>query len=211
MTGQFKQDEIDLVDEVLSTARSVRRKLDFEKPVPRRVLLDCIDVAVQAPTGIAGENWRFLIVDSSAQKAAIAKIYTEILITLMEDRGMPMKPTHRALIDRLHEIPAMIFVCVDGLPLGDTVGSHVGYYGSILPAAWSLMLALRTRGLGSTWTTLLSAQQEAVKSILGMPEDAVQTVMLPVAYTLGAVLKRADRMPAESVTFANSWNQPIGE
>ncbi len=211
MPDPFSQDEIDLVDEVLSTARSVRRKLDFDKPIPRRVLLDCIDVAVQAPTGIAGENWRFLIVDSAAQKSAIAKIYTQILVNLMEERGMPMKPTHKALIDRLHEIPAMIFVCVDGQPLGETVGSHVGYYGSILPAAWSLMLALRARGLGSTWTTLLSAQQEAVKSILGMPEGAMQTVMLPVGYTKGAVLKRAARLPAQDVTFANRWNEPIGD
>ncbi len=211
MPDSFDHDQIALIDEVLSTARSVRRRLDFDKPVPRRVLLECINVAVQAPTGIAGENWRFLIVDSAAQKAAIAAIYSEILVNLMADRGMPMKPTHKALIDRLHEIPAMIFVCVDGQPLGETVGSHVGYYGSILPAAWSLMLALRARGLGATWTTLLSAEQDAVKRILGMPEDALQTVMLPVGYTKGAVLKRAERLPAEEVTFANSWNEPIGE
>lgn len=211
MPDSFDHDQIALIDEVLSTARSVRRRLDFDKPVPRRVLLECINVAVQAPTGIAGENWRFLIVDSAAQKAAIAAIYSEILVNLMADRGMPMKPTHKALIDRLHEIPAMIFVCVDGQPLGETVGSHVGYYGSILPAAWSLMLALRARGLGATWTTLLSAEQDAVKRILGMPEDALQTVMLPVGYTKGAVLKRAERLPAGEVTFANSWNEPIGE
>ena len=211
MPDSFDHDQIALIDEVLSTARSVRRRLDFDKPVPRRVLLECINVAVQAPTGIAGENWRFLIVDSAAQKAAIAAIYSEILVNLMADRGMPMKPTHKALINRLHEIPAMIFVCVDGQPLGETVGSHVGYYGSILPAAWSLMLALRARGLGATWTTLLSAEQDAVKRILGMPEDALQTVMLPVGYTKGAVLKRAERLPAEEVTFANSWNEPIGE
>jgi nitroreductase len=210
MSDPFNQDEIDLIDQVLSTARSVRRRLDFDKPIPRPVLLECINVAVQAPTGIAGENWRFLIVDSAAQKAAIAKIYSEILVNLMADRGMPMKPTHKALIDRLHEIPAMIFVCVDGQPLGETVGSHVSYYGSILPAAWSLMLALRARGLGATWTTLLSAEQDAVKRILGMPEDALQTVMLPVGYTKGAVLKRAERLAAEEVTFANSWNEPIG-
>ena len=211
MSDPFNQDEIDLIDQVLSTARSVRRRLDFDKPIPRPVLLERINVAVQAPTGIAGENWRFLIVDSAAQKAAIAKIYSEILVNLMADRGMPMKPTHKALIDRLHEIPAMIFVCVDGQPLGETVGSHVSYYGSILPAAWSLMLALRARGLGATWTTLLSAEQDAVKRILGMREDALQTVMLPVGYTKGAVLKRAERLPAGEVTFANSWNEPIGE
>ena len=204
------QEEVDLVDEILSTARSVRRKLDFDKPVPREVLFDCINVAVQAPTGIAGENWRFLIVDSAEQKAAIAQIYTDVLISLMQERGMEMKPTHRALIDRLHEIPAMIFVCVDGEPLSEAVSSQVGYYGSILPAAWSLMLALRARGLGTTWTTLLSARQEDVKAVLGMPEGTIQTVMLPIGYTKGAVLKRADRLDAREVSFVNRWGALSG-
>ena len=103
----------------------------------------------------------------------------------------------------------MIFVCVDGLPMADTVASHVGYYGSILPAAWSLMLALRARGLGTTWTTLLSARQDDVKAVLGMPEGTLQTVMLPVAFTKGAVLRRAQRMSAKEVAFQNYWAQEI--
>ena len=120
---------------------------------------------------------------------------------------MEMKPTHRALIDRLHEIPAMIFVCVDGEPLTEALSSQVGYFGSILPAAWSLMLALRARGLGTTWTTLLSARQEDVKAVLGMPEGTVQTVMLPVGYTKGAVLRRADRLDAREVSYVNRWGE----
>jgi nitroreductase len=210
MVDPLNQPQIDLVDEVLSTARSVRRKLDYERPVPRQLLLDSIAVAVQAPTGIAGENWRFLIVDAPEQKAQIAKIYSEVLVNLMAERGLPVKPTHKALIERLHEIPAMIFVCVDGLPVTDAISSQVGYYGSILPAAWSLMLALRARGLGTTWTTLLSARQEAVKAVLNMPAHAMQTVMLPVAYTKDAVLRRAERLPPEVVTYANRWNHPVG-
>ncbi len=197
--------QVDLVDEVLSTARSVRRKLDFERSVERDVLFDCINVAVQAPTGIAGESWRFVVVDEPDQKLAIAQQYREVLITLLQERGIPMKPTHRALIDRLHEIPAMIFVCVDGEPMNDNIASHVAYYGSILPAAWSLMIALRARGIGSTWTTLLSSRQAEVGQVLGMPPGTVQTVMLPVGYTKGAVLKRAERQPAEQVTYWNSW------
>jgi nitroreductase len=197
--------DLDLVDEVLSTARSVRRKLDFDRPLERSVLYDCINVAVQAPTGITGESWRFVVVDQAAQKAAIAKLYREVLIALFEDRNMPMKPTHQALIDRLHDIPAMIFVCVEGEPMNDNISSHVAYYGSILPAAWSLMLALRARGIGSTWTSLLSSRQAEVAEILNMPGGTVQTVMLPVGYTKGAVLKRAERRPAQEVTYWNSW------
>jgi nitroreductase len=199
------QDHVDVIDEVLSTARSVRRKLDFTRPLERDVLFDCIDVAVQAPTGITGESWRFVIVDQDDQKHAIAELYREVLVTLLRERDMPVKPTHQALMDRLHEIPAMIFVCAQGQPMEDSVASHVAYYGSILPAAWSLMLALRARDIGSTWTTLLSARQNEVAQVLGMPADTVQTVMLPVGYTKGAVMKRAQRRPAHEVTYWNRW------
>ena len=197
--------DLDIFDEILSTARSVRRKLDFERPLPRQLLFDCIDVAVQAPTGISGESWRFLIVDEPAAKQAIAELYREVLLTLLEERGMPLKATHKALIDRLHDIPAMIFVCVNDEPLDEQVSSQVAYYGSILPAAWSLMLALRARGVGSTWTTLLSSRQQEVAQVLGMPNGSRHTVMLPVGYTKGAVLRRAERLPAQEVTFWNSW------
>ena len=194
-------------DEILSTARSVRRKLDFERPVEREVLFDCIDVAVQAPTGLGGENWRFVVVDEADTKAAIANIYKAVLLEIMAARNLPMKPTHQALIDRLHEIPAMVFVCVDGEPMDDGVSSQIGFYGSILPAAWSLMLALRARGIGTTWTSLLSSRQEEVRQILGMPQGTVQTVMLPVGYTKGATLRRAERLPAQQVTYFTRWGE----
>ena len=199
--------DLNQFDEILSTARSVRRKLDFARPIERQVLFDCIDVAVQAPTGLGGENWRFVVVDDADTKAAIAQIYKAVLLEIMAARDLPMKPTHQALIDRLHEIPAMVFVCVDGEPMDEGVSSQVGFYGSILPAAWSLMLALRARGIGTTWTSLLSSRQEEVRQILGMPAGTVQTVMLPVGYTKGATLRRAERLPAPQVTYFNRWGE----
>lgn len=202
---------IEFVDEVLSTTRSVRRKLDFDRPLERQVLLDCIDVAVQAPTGLGGEGWRFVVVDASQTKAQVAQIYRQVLLDLLAQRGLPLKPTHKALIDRLHEIPAMIFVCVNGRPQADTVAGQVAYYGSILPAAWSLMVALRARGIGATWTSLLAGRQEQIAKILRMPDSAVQTVMLPVGYTKGAVLKKAARAPATEVTFWNTWGPDNSE
>ena len=204
MTAEF---DLGHFDELLSTARSVRRKLDFERPIERSVLFDCIDVAVQAPTGIAGESWRFVVVDDATQKAAIALLYKDVLLELLSARDMPLKATHKALIDRLHEIPAMIFVCVDGEPSNDGVGSDVAYYGSILPAAWSLMLTLRARGIGATWTSLLSSRQQEVADVLAMPAGTIQTVMLPVGYTKGATLRRAARQPASSVTYFNRWGE----
>ena len=196
--------DVAMVDRVLRTARSVRRNLDFERPVEPEVLLDCINVANQAPTGIAGESWRFLVVTESRPKAAIAAIYQRILVALLDERGIPMKPTHRALTDRLHEIPAMVFVCCEGRP-GPELSANIAYFGSLLPAAWSLMLALRARGLGTTWTSLLSADQAGVAEVLGIPEDVTQAVMLPVAYTRGARLKPASRLDAREVTFWERW------
>ncbi|MEQ8485148.1 MAG: nitroreductase family protein [Pseudomonadales bacterium] len=202
--------DLDSVDTVLATARSVRRKLDFERPVERQVILDCIDIATQAPTGLGGESWRFLVVTDGARKQALADLYGAVLDDLARSRGLEVKPTQRALVERLHEIPAMILVCTTAAVPGEGVAGQVAYYGSILPAAWSLMLALRARGLGATWTSLLSSRQQEVARILDMPAAAVNTVMLPVAYTKGATLKRADRRPAPEVTFWDAWGRQEG-
>lgn len=194
------------VDEVLGTARSVRRKLDFERPIPQSVLYDCIDLATQAPTGLGGESWRFVVVDAPEQKLAIANIYRAVLEDIQRERGITLKPTQHALADRLHEMPAMVFVCAEGKP-GTDLSGQVAFYGSILPAAWSLMLAFRARGIGCTWTSLLSSRQEAVAEALGIPETVTQTVMLPIGYCKGAKLRRAARLPAAEVTYWNSWGE----
>jgi nitroreductase len=162
---------------------------------------------VQAPTGAAGESWRFIVVTEPDLKSRLALLYGEVLRGWAEQRGVPLKPTHRALVERLHEIPAMIFVCAEGEPADASSASQVAYYGSVLPAAWSLMLALRARDIGSTWTTLLCRRQEEVARILGIPGNVTLTVMLPAGYLRGAVLKRADRRPATEVTFWNGWGR----
>ncbi|MCZ6616928.1 MAG: nitroreductase family protein [Gammaproteobacteria bacterium] len=193
------------VDVVLSTTRSVRRKLDFDRAVPPEVIHDCVNLATQAPTGLGGENWRFMVVADPEKKRSLAALYKTVLTDLAKQRGIEVKATQQALVDRLHEIPAMIFVCTTADRPGTEVAGQVAYYGSILPAAWSLMLALRARNLGATWTTLLSARQEEVAAVLGMPPGVVQTVMLPVAYTKDARLKKADRLDAAQVTYWDSW------
>lgn len=199
--------DLQSVDTVLATARSVRRKLDFDRPVPREVILECIDLATQAPTGLGQENWRFLVVTDATRKQALAAVYVQVLDELAAARGIAVKPTQRALVERLHEIPAMILVCTVAEGPGAEIPRQVAYYGSVLPAAWSLMLALRARGLGATWTTLLSSRQREVADILGIPPPAVNTVMLPVGYTKDAVLRRADRLAASEVTFWETWGR----
>ena len=197
--------DLDSVDTVLATARSVRRKLDFERPVPRQVILDCINIATQAPTGLGGESWRFLVVTEAQRKQALATLYGLVLEELATARGVEIKPTQRALVERLHEIPAMILVCTTADGPSEEIAGQVAYYGSVLPAAWSLMLALRARQLGSTWTTLLSSRQQEVAEILAIPTSVVNTVMFPVAYTKGATLRRAERLEAREVTFWDDW------
>ena len=194
----------DRVMHVLSAARSVRRKLDFDRPLSREDLEACINVAVQAPTGIIAENWRFLVITEPEVKKQIADIYCEVLLQIGETRGVTLKPAHNALMDRLHEIPCMVMVCAIGEP-ADDVSGQIGFYGSILPAAWSLMLAMRARGIGTTWTSLLTSRSDEIARILGIPDGVTQTVMLPAAYTLGAKLRPAQRKPAREVTYWNAW------
>ena len=203
----YSDEPLDLssIDTVLGTARSVRRNLDFNRPVEPEVLFECIDLCTQAPTGLAGEHWRFVVVTDPDLKRRLAELYGAVIAELVQERGIEMKPTQRALVDRLPDIPAMIFVCAIGAPPGPELSTQVAFFGSILPAAWSLMLALRARNLGTTWTSLLSARQDEVATLLGMPNDVVQTVMLPVAYTKGAKLRRADRLGALQVTYWNTW------
>lgn len=197
--------DIESVDHVLSTARSVRRKLDFSRPVEPEVLFECINVCTQAPTGIGGESWRFMVVTDSDKKLRLANVYRTVITDLQQARRLEIKPTQQALMDRLHEIPAMIFVCSIGVPPGPEIPAQVGFYGSVLPSAWSLMLSLRARNLGSTWTSLLASRQAEVGAILEVPEGVVQTVMLPVGYMKGAKLRKADRMDARKVTYWNQW------
>ena len=199
------------VDRVLATARSVRRRLDFERPVAREAILDCINIATQAPTGLGGESWRFVVVTDPAVKGRLAALYRQALQELVAARGLEIKPTQQALVARLHEIPAMILICNLGLPPDAGVAGQLGYFGAILPAAWSLMLALRARGIGATWTSLLAARQAEVAAVVDLPKDALLTVMLPIAYTKGANLRPAKRLDAREVTYWDRWGQPPPE
>lgn len=78
-------------------------------------------------------------------------------------------------------------------------------YGSILPAAWSLMLALRARGLGAAWTTLHLRYEREVATLLSIPPTITQAALLPVAYYTGDDFKPATRIPARQVTYWETW------
>lgn len=199
--------ELEAFDRVLETTRSVRRKLDFDRPIEPEVIERCIAIATQSPTGINAENWRFLVVTSPEKKSQLADLYRSAYVKLSEARGVPLKSTQQALADRLQEMPALILVCAEGRPPPGSAAMSVGFYGSVLPAAWSLMLALRARGLGSTWTSLLVLHEQEVAEILGIPDGVSQTVLLPVGYMKDAVLRPAKRKSPAEVTYWESWGE----
>ena len=158
------------VDLVLRTTRSVRRKLDYSRPVAPELIEECIEIATQAPTGRNAQAWRFLVVTEPEAKQWLGELYRRAFdhyaaLREADPDAEPIKATHRLLADRLHEMPALILVCIEGRPEPLSVAQQVAFYGSVLPAAWSLMLALRARGLGSTWTTLhLLHEDEAARA-----------------------------------------------
>ena len=206
------------VDLALTTTRSVRRRIDWSRPVPREVIERCIDIAAQAPTGLDREAWRFVVVSEAERKRQVAEVYRRAFEALEEARqerarqapGVdppPLRRVQRELAERLHEMPALILVCMLGRP-GGGLARQVGFYGSVLPAAWSLMVALRARGIGSTWTSLHLIHEHEVASLLGIPANVTQTVLLPIGYLRDAVLAPAARKPAREITYWEHWGEP---
>lgn len=199
---------------VLATTRSVRRRIDFERAVDRDTLLECIELAVQAPTGVGDESWRFLVVTEADKKIALAQLYRRAFDEILDDSASAtdtsapntdeLSPNYRFLADHLQDFPALIMICREGRPPTE-IWRQVAFYGSVLPAAWSLMLALRGAGIGATWTTLLSKYEAQAASILSIPDDATATILLPVGYTANAVLRPAARSEPSDVTFWDTW------
>lgn len=214
--------DVDSVDHVLRTTRSVRRRIDFERPLEPEVIEACIASAVQAPTGLDREAWRFLVVTEPEPKAALGALYRSAFDELSEGTLVRLRrehpdvelpepgPTYRMLAERLQDFPALFLVCSLGRPEADNVARQVAFYGSILPAAWSLMLALRARDIGATWTTLLVSREREAAALLGIPEDVTPTVLLPAGYLRDAVLRPAVRRPPHEVTYWNAWGRSRG-
>ena len=194
----------------LRTTRSVRRRIDFERPVDPAVIEECIDVAVQAPTGAGGESWRFLVLTDPEPKARLAELYRSALARWEAVRSPALEPPKSAIRQQaahLHEMPALVLVCTAGRAARSLEPRHAGGLLSARcsRAAWSLMVALRARGLGATWTTLHLLHAEKKPLALGIPDGVTQTVLLPVGWTRDAKLRPADRAPAREVTYWNRW------
>ena len=219
MARQFDLAE---TDHLLRTTRSVRKRLDLERPVPRDLVLDCIDVAVQAPTGGNVQQWRWIVVDDPDKRRALGELYKRAgdpyFAANRERMGDSIDGTMDRVLDSaehlnevLGDVPVHVLLCALGRPpIDQTQGELSGWYGSILPAAWSFMLAARTRGLGTAWTTLHLFYEKEASELLGIPASVTQCVLLPVAYFTGDDFKAADRKPGRAVTYVNEWGNREG-
>lgn len=206
------------VDEVLTTTRSVRKRLDLDKPVPREVLVECLELSLQAPTGSNAQGWQWVFVEDPDKKRALADIYRHNATPYLDapkpvygdarDEQRPrVTDSAKYLNDHLHEVPVMLIPCLAGSP-DDAIAGSAGFWGSLLPAVWSFMLALRSRGLGSAWTTLhlVGKGEKLAAEVLGIPFDEYrQGGLFPIAYTKGTDFRPANRLPAEQLMHWNQW------
>ncbi len=211
--------EFDLTqtDALLSTTRAVRKRLDLDREVPDQVLLDCLQLAVQAPTGSNTQGWRWLVVRDPTKKQALANLYREAggaYLAAAAESAEAGSQTGRVidsanyLAQNLEKVPVLVIPLIAGR-IEENTGSAAGLFGSIIPAMWSFQLALRSRGLGSCLTTLHLGHEAEAAELLGIPAHMTQAGLLPVAYTKGTDFRPASRPPVEKITYLDSYKNPI--
>ena len=208
-------------DDVLTTTRAVRRRLDVSRPVPREVIADCVRIATQAPSGRNRQRWDFVIVDDPAQRAKVADVWRKGLLTptgvaptagsrmrLAGDQWNRIAHSVDQLATIIDHVPALLIagVRVDGRDELATVRGQAGAWGSVLPALWSFMLAARERGVGTAWTTCHLSYEQEMAELLGIPYDrVVQAALTPVAYTVGTSFRSAQRADPAGFIHWNAW------
>lgn len=214
-------------DALLSTTRAVRKRLDFEREVSDGVLLECLQLAVQAPTGSNRQTWRWMLVRDATKKAALADIYrragaeyraaSPAQTDASAQTGRVMDSANY-LAQILQDVPVMVIPLISGR-LEDSLedapdGANLtvaaaSLMGSIIPAMWSFQLALRSRGLGSVLTTIHLRHEQEAAELLGIPRHMSQAGLLPVAYTKGTDFKPAERPPVSEITYLDTFMNPI--
>lgn len=207
------QFDLAMTDSLLSTTRAVRKRLDLDRPVPREVIAECLELAVQAPTASNSQTWRWLVVDDADKRAALAEIYRKGALPYLNaglaattEQAVRVRNSAMWLAENLEKVPVMLIPCVQGRPPEGAPMLMLGsLYGSIFPAVWSFQLALRARGLGSALTTLHLLHEKEAAELLGVPDDVMQVGLLPVGYTKGTDFKPAQRPPVSGITHWNTW------
>lgn len=210
-------------DQLLSTTRAVRKRLDFTRPVEPELIRECVELAVQAPTGSNNQRWHFLIVTDAEKRKALGEFYRQGMDAVYgpnseNSKQPPPSDPERArtqervlssaqyLAEHMHEVPVLVVPCIQGRFDGQPSAVQAGAWGSILPAVWSFMLAARARGLGTAWTTLHLLREKEAAEVLGIPyEKVTQAALIPVAHTIGTDFKPGPRKPLDKVLHWNQW------
>ena len=210
-------------DAVLTTTRAVRKRLDFDRPVGMDVIEECLQIALQAPSGSNAQGWHFVVVTDPEKIGKIADYYQRAFAVYeasdyqptghhQDDAALAATQTRvlnsaQHLAANLHRVPALLIPVTAMRPdfPGVTLSAIAGIMGSILPAVWSFMLAARNRGLGTCWTTLHLDYEKEIGTLLEIPEEHGQVALIPIAYTKGTDFKPAPRKDLASVLHHNSW------
>jgi nitroreductase len=209
------------VDELLTTTRTVRRRLDLTRPVPLELVKECLQIALQAPSGSNTQRWQWIVVTDPDLRAAVGEVYRRACADYLKsdsaagklfaddaERSKVQQRVHDSaayLADRMGQVPVQVIGCLE-LPSEELpAGNQAGMWGSALPAAWSYMLAARARGLGTAWTTLHLVYEQEVARLLDLPGNVRQAVLIPTAYYTGTDFKPAPREPLENVLHINGW------
>jgi len=207
-------------DQLLSTTRSVRKRLDLERPVEREIVLECLDLALQAPTGSNRQGWHWMFITDDDKKKALADLYRTNFLAYRDSGARPtyedsdtraqrqtaVTDSANYLADHFHEVPILMIPLLEGRLDNLPAFAAASTWGSLLPAVWSFMLALRSRGLGSAWTTLHLPSEREAAEILDIPFDKyTQGGLFPIAYTIGTDFKPAARIPTDQIVHWNGW------
>jgi nitroreductase len=210
-------------DEVLTTTRAVRKRLDLDRRVEPEIIRECLEIALQAPTGSNRQIWHFVVVTDPTMIARLGDLYRRSMAPAKEQvavlgRITPADPVaHERQNERVYEsafylpeiidrVPGMLIPCVTGQPPAPRGAPTFSLIGSVIQAAWSFMLAARNRGIGTVWTTVHLTLEEEAAQILGIPyPDVTQIALIPFGYTIGTDFKPAKREPLELVAHWDKW------
>jgi nitroreductase len=196
-------------DELLTTTRSVRKRLDLTRPVPLELVRECLQIAAQAPSGSNSQQWHWIVITDPEVRAQVGEYYrrsTEPYLLAQrpaDAAGMRLKDSAAYLGDHMGEVPVLVLACIEVADPRLLVGNQAGLWGSLLPAAWSYMLACRSRGLGTAWTTLHLRYEKDIATLLGLPGNVQQGVLIPTAYYTGETFRPGVRNPVP--VHENHW------
>ncbi|MEU5879859.1 nitroreductase family protein [Spirillospora sp. NPDC047279] len=207
-------------DELLTTTRTVRKRLDLTRPVPMELIRECLEIALQAPSGSNRQDWQWIVVTDPDRRKAVGDFYRRAVDRYLASDGSAAKlfadDPGRAEVQRrvgdsvgylgehMGEVPVLLIPCLRVPRLAS--GNQAGAWGSLLPAVWSYMLAARARGLGTAWTTLHLLYEDEMAELLGLPSDVRQAALVPTAYYTGETFKPAPRVPLDEVLHLDRWS-----